>query len=183
MGTTHVAGNFTQSGGALEIELGATSDTLVVTGSASLGGQMAVLLSDGFVPSIGQVFTILSAGELSGMFDGIVFPSLDHGGWAVAYTSNSLVLRVTLPGDFNLDGVVDAADYVVWRKNDGTQAGFDLWRAHFGETGGSGSGATGSESANGTVPEPVTLMILILAAAGVSTRWRTWRAAVSTKSE
>ena len=29
---------------------------------------------------------------------------------------------VTLAGDFNHNGVVDAADYVVWRKNDGTPA-------------------------------------------------------------
>ena len=28
-----------------------------------------------------------------------------------------------LPGDYNRDGTVDAADYVVWRKTDGTQAG------------------------------------------------------------
>ena len=74
---------------------------------------------------------------------------------------------------YNFDGAVDAADYVVWRKNDGTPAGFDLWRAHFGETAGSGSGA----SANATVPEPATMVMLIVTAAGVSTRrrWRTWR--------
>ena len=30
-----------------------------------------------------------------------------------------------IPGDFNDDGTVDAADYVVWRKNDGTQAGYN----------------------------------------------------------
>ena len=46
-----------------------------------------------------------------------------------------------LPGDFNNDGTVDAADYVVWRKNDGTQAGYDAWRAHFGASLGSGAGA------------------------------------------
>ena len=51
-----------------------------------------------------------------------------------------------LPGDFNDDGTVDAADYVVWRKNDGTQIDYDKWRANFGRTLfiGNGSGATGS---------------------------------------
>ena len=30
------------------------------------------------------------------------------------------------------DGVVDAADYVLWRKNGGTQADYELWRENFG---------------------------------------------------
>jgi hypothetical protein len=46
------------------------------------------------------------------------------------------------PGDFNQDGTVDAADYVVWRKGLGTnysEADYDQWRGHFGETAGSGA--------------------------------------------
>src|SRR5262249_15044183 len=42
-----------------------------------------------------------------------------------------------LPGDFNYDGTVDAADYVVWRKGLGTtytQSDYDTWRSHFGQT-------------------------------------------------
>ncbi len=40
-------------------------------------------------------------------------------------------------GDYNGDGEVDAADYVVWRKtNLNGQAGYDTWRANFGSTGG-----------------------------------------------
>ena len=58
-----------------------------------------------------------------------------------------------LDGDFNGDGVVDAADYVVWRKNGLTQAQFDLWRANFGENGGGGS------VAGAAVPEPTTGLI------------------------
>jgi hypothetical protein len=41
---------------------------------------------------------------------------------------------VASPGDFNLDGVVDGADYVKWRKSDNTPANYDLWRANFGNT-------------------------------------------------
>ena len=33
----------------------------------------------------------------------------------------------TSMGDFNGDGTVDAADYVVWRKTDGTPLGYDTW--------------------------------------------------------
>ena len=63
--------------------------------------------------------------------------------WVRAAASTSL------PGDFNLDGAVNAADYVVWRKGLGTTytpADFIEWRMHFGETAGAGSGAS--------VPEP-----------------------------
>jgi hypothetical protein len=76
-----------------------------------------------------------------------------------------------LAGDYNKNGTVDAADYVVWRKFIGPSQGYDAWRAHFGETSASsGSGA----SANATVPEPATMVMLIAMAAGVSTRQR-WR--------
>ena len=38
-----------------------------------------------------------------------------------------------LTGDYNNNGVVDAADYVLWRKTDtGGQQGYDDWRANFG---------------------------------------------------
>ena len=44
--------------------------------------------------------------------------------WNLAnlYTTGEVTLTAvpSLPGDFNSDGTVDAADYVVWRKTDGT---------------------------------------------------------------
>jgi glucose/arabinose dehydrogenase len=69
---------------------------------------------------------------------------------------------VMLQGDYNSDGFVDAADYVVWRKTNGTSEGYETWRANFGTTLGSGLGA----NANDNVPEPTTLVMLTLAAAG-----------------
>ena len=80
------------------------------------------------------------------------------------YTTGEVTLTAvpSLPGDFNHDGTVDAADYVVWRKTDGTPAGYNAWRTHFGQPAGSGSVA----SANATVPEPTTLVMLIVAAVG-----------------
>jgi Lamin Tail Domain/PEP-CTERM motif len=46
-----------------------------------------------------------------------------------------------LDGDFNEDGTVDAADYVIWRKNGGTPEEYDAWAANFGESGGGEGGA------------------------------------------
>jgi uncharacterized delta-60 repeat protein len=76
------------------------------------------------------------------------------------------------PGDFNFNGIVDAADYVVWRKNfwgiygpnDYTvwRAHFGqlaVWPAHFGQPAGSGSGT----SVSAVVPEPGSLVLLTLA--------------------
>ncbi|HEX2474614.1 MAG TPA: hypothetical protein VHK01_07710 [Lacipirellulaceae bacterium] len=62
-----------------------------------------------------------------------------------------------ITGDYNDDGEVDAADYVVWRKNDGTPTAYDMWRANFGRT-----SAAGAADTNGTaVPEPGSLVLLL----------------------
>jgi hypothetical protein len=72
------------------------------------------------------------------------------------------------PADFNRNGTVDAADYVVWRKSDGTPDHYAMWRSHFGLT--VASGATASR--NAAVPEPTTPMLLWAAAGSVLVRCR-----------
>ena len=72
-------------------------------------------------------------------------------------------------GDFNQDGVVDAADYVVWRKGLGTTYlpnDYNVWRAHFGETGSRGA----SIDATAAVPEPGTIAIFAMAFLAVHSR-------------
>jgi hypothetical protein len=72
-----------------------------------------------------------------------------------------LVIEYTLlPGDFNQDGAVDGADYVVWRKTDGTQQQFNIWRANFG-AGTGGSGQHSGLSTGASVPEPTGIMLLV----------------------
>jgi hypothetical protein len=85
-------------------------------------------------------------------------------------------LAPVLPGDYNGDGTVNAADYTLWRNSFG-QAGsglaadgdgngkidngdFDVWRLFFGESAG-GSAANG----NAAVPEPSTMLMLLFGAA------------------
>jgi hypothetical protein len=75
-----------------------------------------------------------------------------------------------LDGDYNGDGMVDAADYVFWRKTDGTQPGYDLWKQNFGASLGSGGGG---QAASGGVPEPAGLIFVLMgavSAAGIRRR-------------
>jgi Spherulation-specific family 4 len=97
----------------------------------------------------------------------------------------SLVNAVAaINADYNGNGVVDAADYAIWRKSIG-QTGvslaadgnidnfiddgdYDVWRAHFGETAVTGSRET--TTFHGAIPEP-TGIILCLIAAMVAAIW------------
>jgi uncharacterized membrane protein len=75
-----------------------------------------------------------------------------------------LLIPATLnPADYNRDGTVDAADYVVWRKTDGSPAGYDTWRSQFGATVVSNLSA----GDNAAIPEPATLTLMLAAAACV----------------
>jgi hypothetical protein len=83
----------------------------------------------------------------------------------VAHVNQFTFIPVT-PGDYNRDGTVDAADYVVWRKGLGTtytQADYDVWRANFGQTIGSGGALPSAEPLPIAVPEPATLTLLVMA--------------------
>src|SRR5262249_51537025 len=77
-----------------------------------------------------------------------------------------------LPGDFNGDGKVDAADYITWRKGFGAtyaQSDYSTWRSDFGQTPGSGSGAI--DFASGAVPEPNSALFVFTAfLSAISTR-------------
>ena len=70
-----------------------------------------------------------------------------------------------LPGDFNNDGTVDAADYVVWRKSGATQAGCDTWRTIFGASRGVGSFRVLASAGPPleAVPEPVLIALVLIA--------------------
>jgi hypothetical protein len=110
-------------------------------------------------------------------FDGTVFTSI---GTSTSWGTETQVLASNITttvrtnfvqsADYNHNGIVDAADYVLWRKTlgqsvavgagaDGSRNGtidladFNYWRSHFGGPFGSGSSVGLSTSA---VPEPAT---------------------------
>jgi MprA protease rhombosortase-interaction domain-containing protein len=85
------------------------------------------------------------------------------------------ILQPVLSGDYDGNGFVDAADYVVWRRamsaggtllnetaslGTADQADYDAWRANFGAGGTPGNGTL---SGSGAVPEPATGVLLAVA--------------------
>ena len=74
VGTLHIHGSYTQTtSGVLDIDLGgATSfDTLVIDGAANLAGALHVNLINGFTPSHGESFAILTFASHAGNFTSI----------------------------------------------------------------------------------------------------------------
>jgi hypothetical protein len=187
-GTTTINGNFSQfSPGVLQIELASASnfDKLVITGSLSPNGSVLdIELLNGYSPAAGQSFDILDWGSLD-LFGGgfmLELPTLGGGRvWNTSQLNSHGVLRVDgagmLPGDYNSNGIVDTADYIIWRKHVGTittlsndsiggmigQQHLDQWRANFGQTLGSAL-SPGFESAIPLVPEPASALLLLIGA-------------------
>jgi hypothetical protein len=96
--------------------------------------------------------------------------------WDVVYAGTSVILKVVGPagihGDYNADGKVNAADYVVWRKTLGqsitlpndrtpgmvTTEDYAVWRENFGAMSGAAAGLGGAQ-----VPEPTGMILLAIA--------------------
>jgi fibronectin-binding autotransporter adhesin len=173
------AGGVDLGAAQLNIEIGGSSpgtqfDQLDIQGAAALGGTLSVSLLNNFAPTAGATFEIISAaGGIEGAFAATTLPTLAEGlNWNVRYAAKSVSLAVVaaVNGDYNGNGVVDAADYITWRiamahggtlLNDASpgsvsQQDYTYWRAHFGAAAGSGSG---DNLASGAVPEPSALLL------------------------
>jgi T5SS/PEP-CTERM-associated repeat protein len=196
-GSTTITGSYEQQADAtLAIEIGGTTpgsgyDQVNVSGSVILGGELQLAMLDGFLPDAGDAFTILEStgGQISDVFTNVAsgqrLPTVDglgsflvHYGPGSAFDSDQIILSAfTITGDYSGNGIVDAADYTVWRNTlgsvgndlaaDGNGDGsidagdYQIWKVHFGQTAIGGLGAI----TNAAVPEPATLLLTILAAA------------------
>ena len=140
---------------------------LTASGQLALDGSLVVSLNN-FTPSAGQSFDILDFASLSGAFATLNLPALTGSlQWDTSQLYVTGLLSVVFPGDYNHDGTVDAADYVVWRKTGiNGQQGYDTWRANFGVTAGSGAALPSANPLSAAVPEPATFMLLVFATAG-----------------
>ena len=101
--------------GTVAFDLGGTIaeteyDQIELDRFAFLAGILEVSLVNDFLPSIGDMFTLIEATEgVVGEFDQLMLPEGYQ--WSVDYLSNSVVLEVTglgsIAGDFDSDGDVD----------------------------------------------------------------------------
>jgi hypothetical protein len=178
-GSTGLSGDLSSTG-TLAIDIGGTTsnsyDSWNVSGAATLSGVLAVDAVGGFAPAAGQSFTILTASSVSAA--SLTLGGPDAGLFTLVKNPTSLVLQSVsagVAGDYNHNGVVDAADYVVWRNTNGQNvtagtgadgdgngvvnaADYTFYRARFGNTSGSGVG-----SGAGAVPEPAAAVLMLMA--------------------
>jgi len=191
-GITQINGNYSQSpAGSLEIEIGglmagAEFDQVNVSGIATLDGNLIVSMLNGYAPGSAREFIVFDAASITGQFANVgsggrvntvdgLGSFLVHYGSGSPFDPSQIVLSSfampILPGDYNNDGTVNAADYTVWRNNLGTSntlendpiggivgtAQYDQWKANFGMQAG------GVGSSGGVAPEPSGLLLTVSA--------------------
>jgi hypothetical protein len=130
-------------------------------GSLSLGAAINPALLDDETDLVLE-FTVAGLGSIEG---GVLFQSAPS----------------NVPGDYSGNGVVDAADYTIWRDRLGQpftllnvnpaavtpgmvdQEDYNFWKMRFGATSGSGTGGvSGGPLAAGAVPEPSAGLLAIV---------------------
>jgi hypothetical protein len=92
------SGSFTNAGEVI-VHIGGTSASqfgqIQLSGTATLGGTLTVVLDNGFTPVAGNSFRIVSAGSRSGTFATVNFPDLGPGlAFAANYDATGLTLAV-----------------------------------------------------------------------------------------
>jgi cyclophilin family peptidyl-prolyl cis-trans isomerase len=189
IGRVQVTNYFQNFDGTLKIEIaGPTADTeydrLVAANAAFLSGKLDVDFVNGYTPPVGKTFTVVSSPSVTGLFSIFDLPQLTAGlVWKVGRTDTTYTLSVQ-GGDYNRDGIVNGADYVVWRNSRGTtvpvgtlagngadgnkdgiinDSDYTIWRANIGNIRGITSSGSGS-----AVPEPGTVGLLLFTCMAVS---------------
>ncbi|MFB3896160.1 MAG: beta strand repeat-containing protein [bacterium] len=132
-------GAFSQTAtGKLSIKLGSVSsyNQIAVTGAATLNGTLEVNLVNGYTPTIGQTFTIITRGSGSGTFS--MLTSTSNLSYTVTYNTSNIQITITAVssspylntyGDFT---VSSDTSYWYWEKyGDGTGSGTLSWTGSF----------------------------------------------------
>ena len=112
-GTLTVDGNLVMNNARYEVELAgitpASYDHLIITQTATVSGVIAPALIDGYIPTVGETFTILTANTITGTFSSIDLSAV--GGWRtfqVSYFPTSIVLTAQAAA---------YSSYAAWRSN------------------------------------------------------------------
>lgn len=176
LGTLQVQGNYQQNSAKLKIDLGSTgNDKLNVTGNVSFTpffspAYVEVSLVPGFYPASGSSFDILDwGGTLSGSST-LQLPALAAGlSWNTSqWTTNGIISitgTVLHQADLSNNGIIDAADLVLWEKRQLSEETRNAIRAAFGDVAPpAGAGLSFELSSN--VPEPASCVLFLTAVFG-----------------
>lgn len=145
-------------------------------GTNSLSNQSGLLSGTGLLSSTNQsgqtteTLTFPISATFAFAADAATNISLTLTGQLVA----TATFATPLPGDYNQNGVVDSADYVVWRNQLGTSnplpndpnggtistTQYTTWRSNFGQT--AGSGSQSGTAVGSAVPEPSHLALAVV---------------------
>jgi autotransporter-associated beta strand protein len=145
-------------------------DPLAIAGNVDLSALANSLTVSG--TGTGSSWVIATyAGSLTGTFESITTGfTVDYGSGSNSQITLNAGGPVGVAGDYNQNGVVDAADYVLWRNSLGPgslpneggispgvvdTADYNFWRSRFGATSGAASGV-GSNAA----PEPSSVLVV-----------------------
>jgi autotransporter-associated beta strand protein len=131
----NISGDYTQApGGVLEIEIGGPTpgtqhDQLNIAGTASLAGRLEVPFIDRYMGSRSDEITFLSAAQVVGRFDQIVFENVEilspnlhplviqsRTDVRVIFLGSEPLEDYLLRGDMNNDGHVNALDVPLFAK-------------------------------------------------------------------
>lgn len=182
LGTMQITGNYTMD----EFAVFATqvadpnllqADTIDVVGDATLSGEIYVDVPDGFETILSSPISnskfvrILSAENV--IDNGVMLTGPGAAFFNLSVDADSVYLVAFLRGDYNGDGIVNIADYTVWRDTLGATGiglaadgnrdqvvdalDYGVWRSNFGEF-----VFTGPQVLIG-VPEPVALSSVAIA--------------------
>jgi hypothetical protein len=195
IGTLALDGGLTlNTGSILAMQLGAptTGDLINVGGTTTINGGTVNITNAGGLGA--GSYTLLDyTGALGGSFGNLALGTTPAGfNYSLVDTGSSINLNVaalaTTDPDFNDDGVIDAADWVLWRKFNPTAAplannamgdadadqdndtdDYNLWRENFAEP---FPGSGGGNGGNSAVPEPATFAMLLVGLVAAAARRR-----------
>ncbi len=163
----------------------------VMSFSITPDGSRVVYLADQEFDQVFELYTVPTAGGVVEKLSGPLASGGDVTDWWISPDSRRVVYRAdqdadevfeiysvllsasTIDGDFNGDGLVDAADYTKWRDGLGTIYTVDdytLWEENF--LGGGGSAGVVASSSSIAVPEPAGWVVWSGAIAGLIRRGR-----------
>jgi fibronectin-binding autotransporter adhesin len=167
----------------------------VNTGSVTLGGTLQLSMLNAYVPVYGNSYVVMIGNPIQGKFSKVTGNQLADRWLAVTYSSNHVSIAAAFGGDANLDGAVDFNDLVTLAQHYDLTTGQTWSTGDFNGTGGvdfndlvvlaqsynqTTSGAMTLPAnfaadwalAQSLVPEPTSMLLLAMAAHGLTRRRR-----------